>query len=149
MLNLIIFFLFTLSPIKFQEVKWEMYKNYVSKQEIWLFMDDMNLVSIKGLKKYTDLTRLSLNENQLNEVGEISFLINLKWLHLSSNQIQSLMGLGNLTQLNWFDFDSNKIESLEGIEKLTQLNVLNLIENNIKSLEGLENLVNLTHCSFF
>ena len=116
MLYLIIFFLFNLSPIKFQEVKWAMYKKYVSKQEIWLVMDDMNLVSTKGLKKHTEITWLSLNENLLNEMGEIFFLVYLKSLQLSSNQIQSLKGLENLTRLNWFDFGSNKIESLKGIE---------------------------------
>jgi len=126
MQTLIIFLILTLID-SIAPIEWESYVECYNVYEISLKINRMNIQSTYGLQKYANnMTWLNLEQNDLVELGDISFLVELKYLELSSNQIQSLKGLENLTQLTFLYLSSNRIHSLDGLQALSRLSTLSL-----------------------
>ena len=69
--------------------------------------------------------------------------INPKFLSLQNNNISNISQISKMTNLTRLDLDSNKITSIKGVENLKNLITLYLRDNpieDISSLKGLENL---------
>ena len=101
LLKILMLLYFTLNLLSKSQDEWSIYKKYDDDdKEVRLVLNEMNLISTKGLENHLDITWLDSGTNNLMNLNEISLLINLKFLSLSSNQLQSLEGLEKLTLLN-------------------------------------------------
>ena len=92
-----------------------------------------SLTEFPGLYKWTVLTTLKLNNNQLKEVpGEVANIISLKTLELSNNWITVFNNeVWKLPKLESVDLSYNKISNLPGeLWKDTQLLWLNISYND-------------------
>ncbi len=65
---------------------------------------------------------------------------NLRKLQLDNNIIEEVCGLENLTQLEWLDLSFNNIEVISGLDKLNKLKDLSLANNHIQTIENLDSL---------
>ena len=110
-----------------------------------LELDGMQMTSVKGLEKLTQLTELSLHRNQLADVKGLEKLTQLRMLVLSNNQLTSVKGLEKLAELEWLSLRFNQLTDVEGLEKLTQLKRLYLFGNELTDVKGLEKLTQLEY----
>jgi internalin A len=120
----------------------------------WDITNDLDLSGLdlielpESLGQLTQLTRLSLHNNQLASLPEfLKKLTQLTRLSLHNNQLVSLPeSLGQLTQLTRLSLHNNKLVSLpESLGQLTQLKILSLHNNQLISLqESLGQLILLT-----
>ncbi len=86
---------------------------------------------IVGLDALTNLTSLSLDNNQITAISGLDTLTNLKFLSLNNNQITAISGLATLTNLSWLDLDGNQITAISGLATLAKIKILYLDENQI------------------
>ena len=110
------------------------------------FAGNSNISSIEGAQYLTNLTWLSLNNNQIIDISTISGLANLTSLELYNNQIIDISVISGLVNLSLLDLEENQISDISVISDLTNLILLNLIGNQIKdisAISGLTNLINL------
>ena len=111
-----------------------------------LFEEEIDdLSKIKGLDQLTDLQRLDLGGNAIQEICCLENLTSLQELSLASNQLTKLSGLDFLEDLEKLDLSKNQLTSTKGLEHLTNLKSLNLAWNKIpwKEMTGVASLVNL------
>ena len=70
------------------------------------------LKSTNGIKEFSKIKSLVLNENGLKEISEIKFLVNLETIDLSDNFLEAIDDLKYLTNLTSLVLINNKIKSL-------------------------------------
>ncbi|MFD1383405.1 hypothetical protein ACFQ45_08500 [Rhodanobacter aciditrophus] len=75
---------------------------------------DAGITSVAGLQQFTELEKLTLYENQISDISDLSALINLRWL-LISDQVDS-------------NGDDLNLESYDAIDSMTKLIKLELSE---------------------
>lgn len=102
-----------------------------------------NIEDFSSLSKLENLTYLSLNKNQIEDVTFLKHLTQLKHLHLINNRIKDIQPLFNLSNLEVLDLDHNPIQGYLGINKLLNLTSLYLAFNDIKDLSPFKDLQNL------
>merc|ERR1711998_813576 len=88
--------------------------------------------------------QLGLSSNNIDKIGNLAGMENLKILSLGRNMIKkldNLDGLGNKLEQLWISY--NKISSLSGIEKLKKLKVLYMGNNTISDVKELQKLTEL------
>jgi len=79
MQTLIIYLILTLID-SIAPIEWESYVECYNVYEISLKINRMNIQSTYGLQKYANnMTWLNLGDNDLVELGDISFLVELKF----------------------------------------------------------------------
>ena len=72
------------------------------------------------------LTRLSLADNRIDELGSISELGGLRTLDLSGNNIRDISQLGKLSNLHSLNLDGNPLGDLSPLYQLKELSSLSL-----------------------
>jgi hypothetical protein len=93
------------------------------------------IAKIENLIGFERLIKLCLDNNNIEEICNLSHLTSLKWLDLSFNKIRKIQGLDSLVNLEDLSLYSNKISSVEGLEKCAKLQCLSLGNNKIDSME--------------
>lgn len=86
---------------------------------------------------------LTLEKQNVYDLGCLEKCLNLVKLDLSCNQLSSLSALKTLSYLVVLIVSDNKISSLEGCEELESLHTFNLAGNLISAVDVLVPLVNL------
>jgi internalin A len=88
---------------------------------------------------------LNISNSNIETLGNLENLVNLKYLYCGYNQLTSLEGIENLVNLKELYCSDNQLISLEGIENLNSLLFLKELycNNQLTSLEGIEKIVNL------
>ena len=76
------------------------------------------------------LTELSLNDNNISDIGVLKNLKNLTWVALYSNNISNISVFKNLTKLTEIDLHNNSISDATPLHGLKQLKALYIIEGN-------------------
>ena len=92
------------------------------------------LKKIEHLDGLTNLTRLVLRRNNIEEISGLDNFVNLESLDLSHNEITEIKGLSNLKKLWSLNLESNKITEVKGLQGLN-LTFLNLRNNPLKGWE--------------
>ena len=77
-----------------------------------LRMSFKNIRRIDNLQGFEGLTTLCLDNNVIDKIGNISHLVNLRWLDLSFNNIRKIEGLEKLVELQDLSLFNNKIEQV-------------------------------------
>ena len=105
--------------------------------------EQRRVIDLTGLEHATQLTTLSLKENNIRDLTPLAQLTQLTELDLSDNNISDLTPLVQLTQLTELDLSGNNINNLTALAQLTQLTELDLSDNNISDLTPLANFEEL------
>ena len=105
--------------------------------------------SVSALEKMTVLTELELNnannQGAIRSISGLSQLQNLTRLNLENNEIQNTSALYSLRNLEVLIMGGNDIENTGDLERLNKLEVLNLFDNDIDNIGGLAGLLNLRY----
>ena len=102
-----------------------------------------NLHDLTPLAQLTQLTELNLSSNAITDVTPLTQLTQLMDLRLGNNNISNLTPLAQLTQLMELNLSSNAITDVTPLTQLTQLMDLRLGNNNISNLTPLAQLTQL------
>ena len=100
--------------------------------------------NIEPLKGLTSLTYLLLDGNKIENIEPLKVLTNLISLSLFNNKIENVEPLKVLTNLTSLSLFNNKIENVDPLKGLTNLTSLGLYSNKIENIEPLKELINLT-----
>ena len=103
----------------------------------YLSLADNNIDSVANLTGLRYLTELRLQNNQLSDVRALRGLINLKVLYLGHNQIVDVASLNSLTALEVLYVNDNKVNDISYLTSLSKLELFNISNNNVASLSVL------------
>lgn len=78
---------------------------------------------ISGLvgKQVNQIDALDLIDKDIDELDDLSPLVELKKLNLSQNRISNLDGLSYNVELTWLNLSNNQLQSLKGVAKFDKL----------------------------
>ena len=107
----------------------------------YLYLDNVNLTSLKGLEGFVGLETLHCSNNQLTEL-DLSALTNLMELNCSNNQLTEL-DLSALTNLKLLYCSNNQLTKLD-ISNNLALEYLSCMSSQLKTLDVTNNK-NLTY----
>ncbi len=112
-----------------------------------LYCPDAGISDLTGLERLTNLTRLSVWENQVTDLSPLSGLTSLTEVQAGFNDLADLTPLAALTGLTRLGLAQNRIASVDSLAGLVQLKHLNLDKNAISELAPLASLTDLTWLS--
>ena len=95
---------------------------------------------LSALAGRTELRRLDLSGNALEDISALSGLQALESLDLSDNEVSDLAPLAGLTELRRLDLSGNRIDELWQISGLPKLEVLLLDGNRLADIGALTHL---------
>ena len=129
----------------------EMYKSLIeinlSKKNLYNFEDKKNI----SFEKLSNLLILNISYNNLSNIKDVQFFINLKELYINNNLITDLTFCEFLPQLLIFNAENNLINSITSLNTCTKLKILKLSNNKIEYLNStlrvIKNLKNMTELS--
>ena len=107
---------------------------------------NIRISDISVLAEFTQLEKLILRDNHIEDISPLSNLTNLQYLDLSENPIiqTNLFPLGNLYRLTHLNLRETNTTDLSILTNFTALTYLNLHSNtNINTLAPLSQLTNL------
>lgn len=126
---------------------WEV-KNYTINQEgniISLDLSGNKIRDLTPLQNLTQLERLNLWHNQIDNIEPLKWLKHLTELHLEGNKFSDLNTLEKLAKLTHLFLNENNIENIRPLQNLKFLTELGLSKNKIDDLSPLKNLKQLTY----
>ncbi|MGX7112082.1 leucine-rich repeat domain-containing protein [Gemella cuniculi] len=111
-----------------------------------LSMVNQNFNDISPLKnltklKYLDLRNVAKDNKSINDVSPLKNLNSLEYLNLFKAEIKNAEELKGLTNLKTLNLGATKIKDIEFLKNMTEITYLNLEHNNISDVSALENLV--------
>jgi Leucine-rich repeat (LRR) protein len=127
--------------------KWNNEGRPINETVIYLDISDSNIEILGRIENLINLKTINCYGNQLTSLEGIENLVNLTFLRCNNNQLTLLEGIENCVNLNILYCNNNQLTSLEGIENLVNLEYLDYENNQLTSLEGIDNLINLKHLS--
>ena len=109
----------------------------------WLNLDDQGITNIAGLEHATQLQRLFLGKNQIDNYTPLAQLPKLTTLYLWTNSISDLNVLPVLPQLELLDLNWNQISDISRLAGFTELTTLFIAGNKVSDISPLRGLTNL------
>ena len=99
---------------------------------------------LTGLEHATQLTSLSLFQNQVRDISPVAGLIELTHLNLNNNDlIRNISPVAKLTKLTDLCLNYNQISDIKPVKNLTNIGQLCLIGNQISDINPVKGLTNL------
>ncbi|MCA1031425.1 leucine-rich repeat domain-containing protein [Bacillus timonensis] len=114
-----------------------------------LYVSGFGIQSLEGLQYATNLTDLSVWDNQIKDITPIKSLTNLIYLDLESNMIQDISALSDLINLETLWISNNPISDISSVANLSLLSVLYADTTSISDISVLKKLMNLEYVSLF
>lgn len=122
----------------------------IPEEKMWINLAEVDFSQnkIKEIDKSVLLMpaveRLTLNENEITEVNDLTKLEHLTHLYLSANRITNVDDLSTrLGSIVYIDLSQNRISSLKGFSNLTSLEGLDLGSNIITDVTEVQYIKNL------
>jgi len=112
-------------------------------RELSLVGDGLEDGDIETLGWMTQLVKLNLGWNNLEDISGLAGLVNLESLGIWGNRIRSIQAAGGLSRLTYFDFSDNMVSDISYVAGLAQLKQLWMYRNQVADLSpvaGLEEL---------
>jgi Leucine-rich repeat (LRR) protein len=100
----------------------------------------LSLEDLKWLPNLEDLYIRGYILNDLELIGNLTYLSNLK---LENNDLSDISALSSLSNLEVLDLEDNNIRDISALSGLVNLEGLFLIDSNISDISALSGLVNL------
>ena len=103
-------------------------------ERVTSFFHQTDILRIDNLWQFTNLRRLQLDNNIIEEIPAkaLTMLTQLEWLDLSFNNIEEISGLDTLVHLRDLSLAHNRIKTVGGLDALKKLQVLSLANNLIE-----------------
>ena len=98
------------------------------------------------LADQTQLIKLNLNDNLIQDVSPLESLSELRFLEFARNQVRNIEALANLGKLIQIGLSQNKISSLDSLKNLRDLRVIQASRNEITEIPSFAS-TKLTHLS--
>ncbi|MBR2885210.1 MAG: InlB B-repeat-containing protein [Clostridia bacterium] len=105
----------------------------------YLSLADNKIDSVENLTNLKYLTELRLQNNEISDVRMLRSLVNLEILYLSNNKIKDIGFINSLTNLQLLYVNDNEISDVSSLTSLTELEIINISNNKISSLSVLRN----------
>ncbi len=102
-----------------------------------------DLKNIAALGELTNITYLSLTNNNISDISALKNLVNLNELYLGLNDVTDISPLENLINLKILDLGTNEITDISILEELCNLEDLDLFGNPIDDFSVLASLTKL------
>lgn len=118
----------------------------ISKIKKLRFINNLSIVTIDELSKFTGLEELDLNNQKIEKIDAIKYLTNLKYLNLSVNFIVSVEPIIGLKKLEVLDLSCNEIINLNLLKKIENYNSIekNFYLNDFKKSGLIKNWAEFT-----
>ena len=115
-----------------------------------LLLSLTDILRIENLWQFTNLRRLQLDNNIIEEIPEkaLAALTQLEWLDLSFNNIECISGLDTLVNLRDLSLAHNRIKAVGNLDALKELQVLSLANNLIEETTEWNNVSIPVYCCF-
>ena len=114
-----------------------------------LRLDNNQIEDISPLKGMTELTVLYLDNNRIKDISPLKGMIELTELYLYTNQIEDISSLKGLAELTELYLNKNQIEDISPLKGMTELTMLWLSENRIEDISPLNGMAELTKLYLF
>ena len=98
---------------------------------------------LENLNSQNKLHSLNLSFNKIEEIGDVSGLVNLEKLDLSHNCLSGFKGFENSKKLEHIDLQKNELTSMAAFTQFDNLRSLNLAYNKISRRIKLPNEANI------
>lgn len=108
-----------------------------------LTINDHQLSDVGPLSQMADLEYLMLYNNRISDISPLSQMENLRILLLNNNQINDISTMSAMANLSGLSLSNNYISDISPLSKLTKLNVLFIDENQISDITSLSKLTKL------
>ena len=122
-------------------------EHVISELDLTAIDDTKKITDISGLEAFTNLSKLILDNNNVQNLEKLSQMKGLRSLSLKSCGLTDLSALKTVTNLIQLDVSNNNISNIDAISSLTNLENLQLsnnkIGNNLQAIENLPKLKNL------
>ena len=109
----------------------------------YLSAEGCQIENLEGLQYATNLEDLNLYYNNISNLSPLSDLTGLKSLTLGANKISDIRSLSKLGSLGVLFLDNNLISDLGPLSELRQLRTLNVSRNSVNDISVLSKLWNL------
>ena len=100
---------------------------------------------LTGLQFATNLSRLSLNDNQISDLSPIAGLVGLDGLWIINNPVSDISPIRDLTNLTELVVDKTYVSDLSPIAGLLNLKALGVSTPLVSDLSPVRDLTNLIH----
>lgn len=101
---------------------------------------NVGLTDLIGIEKLTNLEKLDINNNYIEDLSPIKDLTKITELFCSSNYLKNLHGVESLINLKLLYCVNNKLANLDELKDLKNLEDLGCNDNRITSLKGIQGL---------
>ena len=105
--------------------------------------DAERIQDLTGLEAFKKLEKVSLLDNEIEDISPLQDLVNLKHLNLGANSIKDISALKGLKKLEYLYIWNNNITDISPLQDLTELKELSLLNNKITDISPLQNLTGL------
>ena len=108
-----------------------------------LFLDNASLTNIAGLGGLTNLTQLTLYQDQVSDLAPLANLTSLASLDLADDPVRGFSALAGLANLQTLYLEGTGITNLNRLPLLPQLTRLDANYDRLRDLNGLATFTNL------
>ncbi|WP_066497269.1 leucine-rich repeat domain-containing protein [Abyssisolibacter fermentans] len=105
-----------------------------------LLDEEEKINNIDGIQYMLNLEELYLNDNSISDISYLSGLTNLQDLAMYNNKISDISALRDLENLELLNLENNKIKDISCLKDLCKLDTLVLNNNNIDRLPRLSGI---------
>ncbi len=103
-------------------------------QNLDLSNNKLDHAALVGIHQLQNLDTLLVNNNEINNLDEISKVSKLNKLEIMSNKIRDISPLANLKNLQWLNLSDNKIKDISTLSSMLDLLSLKLAGNEIRDV---------------
>ncbi|CAL6068557.1 leucine-rich_repeat domain-containing protein [Hexamita inflata] len=103
----------------------------------------VDYLEVKLIKVPSQITALTINNCELNDLTGIELLVQLQKVELINNSFNSAKPIYSLDNVTSLTINNSKLTNVVGIEQMKQLTYLNLKDNQIVLIEPVKQLPNL------
>lgn len=107
------------------------------------------IVSLQGLRYFTNITSLTMNDNKLIDIDDLAYLTGLTNIEMRNNYIADVSSLKYLDSLTTINLRNNQITDISPLQYLTKIENLYLEFNKISNFQYVQNLVTLKNLRVF
>lgn len=119
-------------------------KLYLRSQTLeWLTLEGEQITDIGVLDRLWKLKVLSLTRCEIGDISSIKALTNLEYLYLSENNIADITALANVRSLKQIALNDNLISDISVLADKSEIEVLYLQNNQIQDLSPLQELTQI------
>lgn len=107
-------------------------------------VEGKRIADVSPLSELTQLQKLLLKQNGIDDISSLGTLVNLTQLDVSGNrEISDVSAIANMKKLKQLNISNNKIQDISAVSELENLEFIELSGNQIQDLPDLSKLTNV------